>query len=65
MIASIFLLGWLRHLQSFVKPLRLVIPLALCCLLFVMGDHRFTQPKIDTAGISQLVLVFSQEPTVT
>lgn len=63
MIAIIFLLGWLRHLQSFVKPLRLVIPLALCCLLFVMGVRRFTQPKIDTAGISQLVLVSSQELT--
>jgi hypothetical protein len=62
MIASIFWLVWLRHLLSSVKPLRLLILLALCCLLFVMGDRSF-QPKIDIARISQLVLVSSQEPT--
>lgn len=58
MIAGIFLLVWLRHLLT----LRLLIPLALCCLLFVVGGRSFIQPKINAAR-SQLVLVSSQEPT--
>lgn len=47
---------------SFVQPLRLLIPLVLCCLLFVIGDRNFIQLKINAAPVSQLVLVSSQEP---
>lgn len=63
MIASIFSLVWLRHFVTFFQPHRLVFSLALCSLLFIIGDRNFILPKIDAAPASQLVLVSSQEPT--
>lgn len=62
MIAAIFLLVWLRHWLSVVRPLRLLVFLALCCLLLLIGDRSFTQLKTEAAQ-SQLVLVSSREPT--
>ena len=62
MIASIFSRIWLRYFVGFVQPHRLVVSLALCSLLFIIGNRNFILPKFDTSPTSQLVLVSSQEP---
>ncbi|WP_414565766.1 hypothetical protein [Anabaena sp. CCY 9613] len=45
------------------QPHRLVVSLALCSLLFIIGARSFILPKIDATPTSQLVLVSSREPT--
>lgn len=73
MIAAIFLLVWLRHWLTVVRPLRLLVFLALCCLLIFIGDLALVRYLPTAVGSliqlkpelprSQLVLVTSREPT--